>query len=57
MFVSALSGVTSRTGLTAAVPAAFHDPFNLALLLRRRRSCERRAGRATVPATAFQEET
>ncbi|MGH3293282.1 MAG: LLM class flavin-dependent oxidoreductase, partial [Trebonia sp.] len=30
MFVSALSGVTSRIGLIATVSTTFHDPFNLA---------------------------
>jgi FMN-dependent oxidoreductase (nitrilotriacetate monooxygenase family) len=30
MFVSALSGLTSRIGLIATVSTTFHDPFNLA---------------------------
>lgn len=30
MFVSALSGITSRIGLIATVSTTFHDPFNLA---------------------------
>src|ERR1700727_763940 len=30
MFVSALSGLTSRLGLIATVSTTFHDPFNLA---------------------------